>query len=393
MEDSEAGPSLQPFECLVCNRRFTRHVSRRCPETIKAEGMTWRDSSLFGTTALVTHCSQENLKRHATLHRAPKDNAVIQCAYCTSTFSRRDLRRRHVRRKHPQEKGSDDELDLPAHKGANEVARRSISAGDEGGPGDPVPGGPPLIPRPGAIVPATEGVDLDQILGSSLSNSLPSTLGLSPTSPLRFDFSVDNAVPWSPINIDDLMRDLAQGSAGTSTSNQPRLPVLAPQSLSPPAPFHNSATGRPARAAPSAELTDPDMVTMATDLFFNNTGHYFSFLHRPTLDVNAIIPPLLFGIMAIGLQFASNPQHRQLASECYHQGKIILSDEAAWKEDLASSARTLEMIQALVLLSNHSIMYMGGEETQHGFRLHSKCVEVSTVRFPLPCQTDIVACT
>lgn len=60
-----AGTPYQPFECYVCQQRFTRH---------------------------------ENLKRHAARHAAEH---IYHCDFCDVTFSRRDLRNRHVKRKHP----------------------------------------------------------------------------------------------------------------------------------------------------------------------------------------------------------------------------------------------------------------------------------------------------
>ncbi|CAK1367873.1 unnamed protein product [Cercospora beticola] len=61
--------SNQPFECTICERRFTRH---------------------------------ENLKRHAALHGPPRPGRAIACSICETTFSRRDLQHRHMKRKHPE---------------------------------------------------------------------------------------------------------------------------------------------------------------------------------------------------------------------------------------------------------------------------------------------------
>ncbi|KAL4887882.1 hypothetical protein BDV59DRAFT_211780 [Aspergillus ambiguus] len=59
----------QPFQCPICQSRFTRH---------------------------------ENLKRHAALHSRSRDEASISCHFCHATFSRRDLQNRHMKRKHPE---------------------------------------------------------------------------------------------------------------------------------------------------------------------------------------------------------------------------------------------------------------------------------------------------
>ncbi|RDW65900.1 uncharacterized protein DSM5745_09639 [Aspergillus mulundensis] len=59
----------QPFQCLICQSRFTRH---------------------------------ENLKRHALLHTRSHDEPQLPCSFCSATFSRPDLRNRHMKRKHPE---------------------------------------------------------------------------------------------------------------------------------------------------------------------------------------------------------------------------------------------------------------------------------------------------
>ncbi|KAJ4156485.1 hypothetical protein NW754_008117 [Fusarium falciforme] len=63
----ERRSSYQPFQCLVCSSRFTRH---------------------------------ENLKRHAALHTRSPSEASLPCELCSATFSRPDLRHRHMKRKH-----------------------------------------------------------------------------------------------------------------------------------------------------------------------------------------------------------------------------------------------------------------------------------------------------
>ncbi|KAF1972951.1 hypothetical protein BU23DRAFT_436355, partial [Bimuria novae-zelandiae CBS 107.79] len=62
-------PTFQPFQCPVCQSRFTRH---------------------------------ENLKRHAALHARSPDSS-LSCGLCNATFSRPDLRVRHMKRQHPEE--------------------------------------------------------------------------------------------------------------------------------------------------------------------------------------------------------------------------------------------------------------------------------------------------
>ena len=64
---SDTSTPFQPYQCIVCGNRFTRH---------------------------------ENLKRHAALHTRPGKEGGMPCSLCSATFSRPDLRSRHIRRKH-----------------------------------------------------------------------------------------------------------------------------------------------------------------------------------------------------------------------------------------------------------------------------------------------------
>ncbi|KAK4540666.1 hypothetical protein LTR36_008997 [Oleoguttula mirabilis] len=70
MSAAVGGPSHQPYQCHICQTRFTR---------------------------------LENLKRHAALHSSSRDEVSYPCGLCQTTFSRRDLRHRHLKRKHPEQ--------------------------------------------------------------------------------------------------------------------------------------------------------------------------------------------------------------------------------------------------------------------------------------------------
>ncbi|KAL4932156.1 C2H2-type zinc finger protein [Aspergillus undulatus] len=81
----------QPFQCLICQSRFTRH---------------------------------ENLKRHALLHTRSQDEPLLPCNFCQATFSRPDLRIRHMKRKHPEHE------QRRAKKRAHREASASVSPPD-----------------------------------------------------------------------------------------------------------------------------------------------------------------------------------------------------------------------------------------------------------------------
>lgn len=188
---------------------------------------------------------------------------------------------------------------------------------------------------------------------------------------------------WTPSTFDALLQQLGErrpspGSIDTdprpSTQGQPSI-------VSPPlyrVPSHTyDATANP--------LLDAALIRRGSDLFFTHSSRYFTFLHQHTFDPLDSAHPktLIAGIMCTGLLFSCNATDRGRAKECYARGKALMVDDGAWKADMATSARALASLQALVLLSTFAIMGMGGEETQVGLRMHSKCVEVSHVSFAL----------
>lgn len=136
---------FQPFQCTICQSRFTRH---------------------------------ENLKRHAALH-ARSPSSSLSCDLCGASFSRPDLRVRHVKRQH-REETSPLNQNLPVTSGGSS---RKRARGES----------PPVSPSEmseSSYIPISN--DQDE------TNSMPSLGHKSTSLPLASNMELDQSETASP---------------------------------------------------------------------------------------------------------------------------------------------------------------------------------------------------
>lgn len=160
--------TLQPYQCLVCHSRFTRH---------------------------------ENLKRHAALHARPRSHSrsgghgggSLSCRFCKATFSRPDLRKRHMRRKHPEHDNNNDNNNINSnnnnnigmtHSGGTESTSLSTSSLSGSSPAED-PGPASLLDN---NIVASSGFSIGSGLGSGPDPM--SSLYFDPILATSFDFSL-----------------------------------------------------------------------------------------------------------------------------------------------------------------------------------------------------------
>ncbi|THX50475.1 hypothetical protein D6D06_07949 [Aureobasidium pullulans] len=149
--------ALQPFQCVTCKSRFTRH---------------------------------ENLKRHLLLHRTSAGNTKHPCFYCDRLFSRRDLRKRHIKKQHPQcevdpecNVEADDSLGITEisteASGSHVLMERHEVAGTFDHPGispDGMENGSTGVAQPYPRTPSLSGDDLANLEIRSDSGPVPNML-------------------------------------------------------------------------------------------------------------------------------------------------------------------------------------------------------------------------
>lgn len=388
-------PSYQPYQCHVCQSRFTRH---------------------------------ENLKRHAKLHSRSQEEASLSCDFCQTTFSRPDLRHRHMKRKHPeyeQRRTNKRSLREPlASKQGGEGSRsqrHDVYLSSESSPdsqdgfhpqnsGDEceleVDGGfwnTPLPHEQHALFhrhdresstirtsgPATAEGNRDQVVtgpstqGPSLNGSdcmgrmvqdaieLERSLLLG-TSFLKATYELDDqlqsAIITQPTAFDSTLAGCAynQGSPGLSPTNDQ-----------------------------GDWLPSPTQITQGCDLFFKHVSHFLPFLHQPTFDATRVPLHLLLSILSLGYQHGEDPEcgdqtgsGASLSTRCFHQARALTVAEEN-KTDQPRQNTTL--IQSYLLLQICAMMYLCGEDSARGLKMHSNMISLAragALMKPMPTESS-----
>lgn len=389
MIDSVAGegvPAYRPFQCLVCQSRFTRH---------------------------------ENLKRHAALHARSHDKATLPCGVCEVTFSRHDLRHRHMKRKHPEHNDR-----RPVKKPRYQQAA-TTQVSDEG----QCEGGD------GALSPSSTTSRRSSLRQqSSDEGEVEMDSGLWHTE-LRYEqYHVDHGHPDCAENIylatgaptssedgnspivaaqltqlpvtrtkptctDDTVQDTAaleQSLLMEETFLKPPLQfstAMHLMAISPPSSFDIQWPSFDFNQEVPDRLLSNDrpriqddwypsvsQVTEGCDLFFTYVSHFVPFLHRPTFDATLVAPHLVLAMLSLGYQYGEDPDRRDqtssgasLSARCYHQARTLIATE---EESADDTTQNILLVQTYLLLQICAMMYLCGSDSTYGLRMHSKMISL-----------------
>lgn len=376
----------QPFECNVCNSRFTRH---------------------------------ENLKRHSDLHTRAKGDPSFACRLCLVTFSRRDLLDRHVKRKHP-----DQEEGRPA-----KVARRDTmtSIGCSRKRSEPKnnsarqPSGSPTVEQ-GNLLPqlwdTNAYLDLDHIswdMDAALEFSAPDhiTGPVQPNAAAVDLLAITNTGGFTAGVVDDQHVLPAHGphpnlntfnDAAVDTTMLPTVSSLQHNNA-----FTNPAAGGSGTSTPSpgsssdgacfypglSEGISPRdlpyirsewcpseaQVARGLDIYFSRVSHFTPFLHRPTSDFAHRPLYLTLSILAIAYQYENDPASpaesesgQQISLYCFHKARALVASEEEIEDDLSHN---LAVIQSLLLLQICAMMYICGKTSTQGLKMHSRMISIA----------------
>lgn len=388
--------SYQPFQCLVCQSRFTRH---------------------------------ENLKRHAALHARSQDKTSFACDYCPTTFSRRDLRNRHVKRKHPRVIEHEErrrvrdttrwrwsELEevrerpdahstggyIPTispegHFGTlsqswGEVSEVSVLADMhtaceqlKSGPKQDYyvdRPGPQSIPSSSASTSTSMPVPIREISGSSYIGSIP---GVTETD-LDVSLWLGDALP----SLDPSPHHLQQVGADT------RLETLPPSSSSPISVIENAETpvanlsqslpeGLSPRDLPYVQeewAPSASQLRRGQELYFAHVSHFVPFLHSPTFDATQAADYLVLAMLCLAFQHGEDPDSddqagsgETLSAHCFHRARVRIASCEEQEDDLAHS---VALVQTYLLLEIGAIFYLCGKrDSSLGLKMHSKMISLA----------------
>lgn len=389
MIESVAGegvPAYRPFQCLVCQSRFTRH---------------------------------ENLKRHAALHARSHEKATLPCGVCEVTFSRHDLRHRHMKRKHPEHDES-----RPAKKPRCQQAATTQVSDEgqyEGGDEALSPSSATSRPSSHRQQSSDEGeVEVDSELWHTelrcaqyhvdhshpdcaesmyLARGAPTSSegGNSPF--VAAQLTQPPLVRTESTCVDDTAQaatTLEQSLLMEATFLKPPLQFSAamhPMAISPPSSFDiqwpsfdfnqdipdRLLSNDPPRLHddwyPSVSQT-----TEGCDLFFTYVSHFVPFLHQPTFDATLVAPHLVLSMLSLGYQYGEDPDRSdqvgsgaRLSARCYHQARVLIATE---EESADDAIQAIPVVQTYLLLQICAMMFLCGNDSTYGLRMHSKMISL-----------------
>ncbi|PYI35775.1 hypothetical protein BP00DRAFT_412028 [Aspergillus indologenus CBS 114.80] len=287
-------PPYQPFQCSICQSRFTRH---------------------------------ENLKRHAALHSRSPGEVSLACGHCSATFSRPDLRNRHMKRKHPE------------HHQSCSVHHRLQLAGDE-------------------------------YEAARASRRRPSarTFRRSPSQPALDEvFELEwNLLPERP--------SFGHPDSPSSSNKAPSVSDSAGKS-----PSNTSLLGQD-------DWFPSDLqIHRGRDLFFNHVSCFLPFLHHATFDITQVSAYLILSILSIAYQYGDDPEREDesgsgatLSVQCFHRARALLPSHEDDADDTAEATSShLTTIQSYLLLQICAMMYLCGESSTQGLKMHTAMISLA----------------
>ncbi|GAW23074.1 hypothetical protein ANO14919_126240 [Xylariales sp. No.14919] len=337
----------QPYRCLVCSRRFTRH---------------------------------ENLKRHAALHSQSRGRSLLRCDFCAATFSRSDLRSRHVQRKHPEHAGKLTTRPKPQRRPSSLHAGVSTEDGEEVSS--------TVFDAVGLSQQSEHcQLDYDHHEGYIAEDINFTTNDVSATTATRGGSSRDKSIA-----IDRLLNNNLQSFVEESCPSQdsPLAKMNSPLDMYFPSfdadmagfNFISAMTDKtPSNSPPQLQedwAPSPLQYARGCELFFTHVAHYVPFIHYSTFDQSQIPSYLLLSMLCLGYQYGDDPDCEyetgtgaSLSRRCFRRARGYL---ATIEEDEEETTQQLSLVQSYLLLQICAMMFLCGKYSFYGLRAHSKMV-------------------
>ncbi|RJE20496.1 hypothetical protein PHISCL_07166 [Aspergillus sclerotialis] len=337
---SKREPAYQPFQCLICQSRFTRH---------------------------------ENLKRHAALHSRSQEEASLPCDFCQASFSRPDLRHRHMKRKHPDQ----DSEQRRATKGSRRRQSKTISEIDRwrsfGENGHSVSPSERQDLRPqNILVGASSSADENAVQPSSRDLATIDGIVQDATDlerSLLLETSLFNPTEFTGDRLN--MTNSSQSAPYDTSLNSFSFPENIPDGL-----LLNALE-------PSQNDWYPSnlQITRGCDLFFTHISPFLPFLHQPTFNATLAAPHLIISMLSLAYQYGEDPDYGDrlgsgvnLSTRCFHQARALLpSDEG----NMGGFSHNLTLVQSYLLLQICAMMYLCGQDSAYGLKMHSNMIPLA----------------
>ncbi|GAQ44939.1 hypothetical protein AtubIFM55763_009119 [Aspergillus tubingensis] len=361
--------SYQPFQCLVCMRRFTRH---------------------------------ENLKRHAALHSRSRKEVSLPCDLCQATFSRPDLRHRHMKRKHAEH---EQRRTTKRPKQRDECSFRPQNSGQHRGQLQDVDGleldTPAWTSEPSQVQYADDaGGTSTASSGSPIENS--DRIQPAPVNRTQH-ISMDESVLLDALELErSLLRETSFTQATDQFDNQPQAistsqppPDIDLSDLSFSKDFSIIPIAPESTLPQSKWFPSASQIREGCNLFFTHVSHFLPFLHHPTFDPSAIPSHLLLAMLSLAYQYGEDPEcdarsntGTSLSTRCYLLARSLLSST----DDPHTTSTTdhLPLIQTYLLLQICAMMYLCGSDSTQGLQMHATMISLARstgLMHPIPTES------
>lgn len=382
---SEKSP-YQPFQCSICQRRFTRN---------------------------------ENLKRHATLHSRIHGAADLACDVCHVTFSRPDLHHRHMKRKHPEQ----DDQRLAKRRQSNQTSSRPKTnlgspPSEDHSSSSVSPGGSDHVWSPNHR--SGDG-DLELNYDNWQSELRRRSHYIDHAKDMNFvdssahmRFSADechsfiipimqqqqqqsgqhapylNHFPDTTSSLEQSMLSRSLCDNNTDHMSDKRYPFISPEHTAaiPISIDENFSRHNPDKFMVNDSLASVgdsfypsgSQVSQGIQLYFDHILHFVPFIHKPSFDATRASRLLILSMLSLAYQHGEDPARNNeegsgmtLSSRCFRQARILL-ESAEKNERDDCSKESISTIQAHLLLQICATMYLCGRYSEYGLQMHSKMI-------------------
>lgn len=384
-------PSYQPFQCLICQSRFTRH---------------------------------ENLKRHSALHTRSQAESSLPCDFCHATFSRPDLRNRHMKRKHPEQEQHriSKRTQRPATRQDRAHSSLSPTAVSPTGSQGEIPSPESANSSPDEGLGMADGAWSPTLRyqqqfdrghpreDQTLATTAPPSTGIAKThltmGPLR----------QPTLNDTSFIDQIVQDATNLERSLLLETSFLKPADHTEPQ-LHPMITGNEQLDTNLGEfnLNQPILdrlspndipelqndwsptalqISRGCDLFFSRVSHFLPFLHSPTFDPTRSPPHLVLSLLSLAYQHGEDPEcgdqegsGESFSIRCFHQARALLASDEG-RPDAATMITTF--VQSYLLLQICAMMYLCGDNSSTGLKMHSHMISLARagrMTHPLPVET------
>ncbi|KAF3397293.1 hypothetical protein DPV78_007835 [Talaromyces pinophilus] len=393
----------QPFQCNICQRRFTRN---------------------------------ENLKRHAALHTRLHGTSDLACDICNVTFSRRDLHHRHMKRKHPEQADSRIAKRLcqkrsTATKPTSAAGRTPHVENDTDSSVSPAGSGNSWSPQqsgddgetqvdyetwsPGLRFAdsAHHEKDIDEIIRSANMDIESRNIHTGAVRIMQqprigeppyiaqytenaYDLDHSKLLGSSATKHTDYFDTQAQifsDPQSTSSINRGGFSQIIPDGL--------LASG----LSPIAHedwFPSASQIAHGVDLYFKHIIHFVPFLHRPTFDASQTPIHLVLSMLSLAYQHGEDLDSDgqagsgvTLSTRCFHRARGLLASMEQENDDQLDVTNDISMIQAYLLLQICATMYLCGKSSEYGPQMHSNMIILARAKGlmqPTKIESSVAVC-